>query len=46
MNLPLPSKCPECGFENIYVWGTRINGVVKIEVRCCRCGKPLWRHGP
>lgn len=39
--LELPEKCG-CGSENLSVWGTRIEGRVKVDVRCMRCGKILW----
>lgn len=41
LRLELPEKCG-CGSENLKVWGTRINGRVKVDVRCMRCGKILW----
>jgi len=42
VEVKLPEKCT-CGFENLNIWGTRIKGRLKIEVRCSKCGKPLWR---
>lgn len=41
VNLPLPSECPDCGFENLNIFGTRINGKVSVEIRCMKCGKPI-----
>ena len=41
VRIELPEKCG-CGSENLKVWGTRINGRVKVDVRCMRCGKILW----
>jgi hypothetical protein len=40
LEIDLPGRC-ECGFSNLNVWGTRINGSLEIEVQCMRCGKPL-----
>ena len=37
----LPGRC-DCGSENLNIWGTRIEGRVRIDVRCMRCGKILW----
>jgi len=42
VEVKLPEKCT-CGFENLKIWGTRIMGQVNVEVRCMKCGKPLWR---
>ena len=38
LKLEIPETC-QCGFKNFYVWGTRTNGVTRIEVRCMSCGK-------
>ena len=38
--IELADKC-ECGFPNLNIWGTRMNGSLRVEVRCMRCGKPL-----
>ena len=40
VELELPERC-RCGFSNLNIWGTRMNGRLRIEVRCMRCGKPL-----
>jgi len=40
LGVELPDGC-ECGFSNLNIWGTRINGRLEIEVQCMRCGKPL-----
>ncbi len=40
VELELPESCP-CGFSDLKIHGTRINGRIKIEVQCMRCGKPL-----
>ena len=36
--LEIPPECEECGLLNFKIWGTRIRGRLKIEVRCIRCG--------
>jgi len=41
LKVGLPEKCV-CGSENLKIWGTRLNGRVKVELRCIRCGKVLW----
>lgn len=41
LKFELPEKYV-CGFENLKIWGTRLNGRVKVEFRCMRCGKVLW----
>jgi ribosomal protein L37E len=38
LEVEMPEKCLKCGFENFNVWGTKLKGVVKIQVRCMRCG--------
>jgi hypothetical protein len=38
LELEIPESC-RCGFKNFYVWGTRINGKTRIEVRCMSCGR-------
>jgi hypothetical protein len=38
LKLEIPETC-ECGFRNFYVWGTRTNGLTRIEVRCMSCGR-------
>jgi hypothetical protein len=43
LRVELPEKCG-CGSENLKVWGTRIEGLVKIDVRCMRCGKILYEE--
>lgn len=35
----IPKECPACGFKNFNVWGTKMNGIVSIVVKCMRCGK-------
>jgi hypothetical protein len=40
VELEIPEKC-DCGFVNLKIYGTRTNGILKIDVRCMRCGKPL-----
>jgi DNA-directed RNA polymerase subunit RPC12/RpoP len=37
--IEIPRECPECGFRNFYVWGTKMNGIINIVVKCMRCGK-------
>ena len=39
ITIEIPRECPECGFENFNVWGTKMNGMVNIVVKCMRCGK-------
>lgn len=41
LRIEFPEKCG-CGSENLNVWGTRIKGRVKVDVRCMRCGKILY----
>lgn len=41
LNVKLPELC-DCGSENLKIWGTRIDGRVRIDVRCMRCGMILW----
>lgn len=36
--LEVPDIC-QCGFNNFYYWGTKMNGKIHIEVSCMRCGK-------
>ena len=38
LKLEIPETC-QCGFRNFYVWGTRTNGKIHIEVRCMSCGR-------
>ncbi len=42
LEIELADKC-ECGFPNLNIWGTRTHGRLKLDVRCMRCGKPLFR---
>ena len=42
LEILLPDIC-ECGFSSLKIWGRRINGMVKVEVRCMRCEKPLLK---
>jgi len=42
LEIELADKC-ECGFPNLNIWGTRTNGSLKLDVRCMRCGKPLFK---
>lgn len=37
----IPEKCV-CGFENLKLFGNRLNGRIRVDVRCMRCGKILW----
>ncbi len=39
ITIEIPKECPECGFKNFNVWGTKMNGMVNIVVKCMRCGK-------
>ena len=41
LELELPESCDGCGFSNIRIWGTRMNGSLVVTVRCDRCGKIL-----
>ena len=41
IEIEIPESCHECGFENLNIRGSRLNGRIKVEVRCMRCGKPL-----
>jgi len=41
LELDLPESCDGCGFSNIRIWGTRMNGCLVVKVRCDRCGKIL-----
>jgi len=38
----VPLECPFCGCPNMKVYGSRFGADVRFEVRCMRCGKPLW----
>lgn len=40
LELEIPESC-DCGFPNLKIWGTRMNGRLVVKVRCMRCGKPL-----
>lgn len=42
LELDLSDRC-ECGCPNLNIWGTHMNGRVKIEVRCKKCGIPLLK---
>ena len=42
VELELPEICP-CGFSNLNIWGTRTDSRVNVEIRCMRCGKPLFK---
>jgi len=37
--LYIPEECSGCGLRNFKIWGTLLNGALKIEVRCMRCGQ-------
>jgi len=37
----LPERCSECKFENLKMFGQRINGNVKLIIKCGSCGEPL-----
>ena len=39
--IEIPESCYKCGLSNVNIWGTRTNGILRVEVRCMRCGKPL-----
>ena len=39
VTVDIPKECPACGFKNFNVWGTKMNGIVSIVVKCMRCGK-------
>lgn len=39
VDIEIPRECSACGFRNFYVWGTKMNGIINIVVRCMRCGK-------
>ena len=39
--IEIPDKCSECGFENVNIWGTKIQGELNISVKCAKCGKVL-----
>ena len=39
VTIEIPMKCPACGFGNFNIWGTKMNGMVNIVVKCMRCGK-------
>jgi len=41
LELEIPESCDGCGFSNLKIWGTRINGSLVVTVRCMRCGRPL-----
>jgi hypothetical protein len=38
INIELPNNCKNCDLNNFYIWGTIINGKIKTELRCMRCG--------
>ena len=42
MEIELADKC-ECGFPNLNIWGTRMKGSLKLDVRFMRCGTPLFK---
>jgi len=39
VSIDIPRECHECGFGNFNVWGTKMNGMISIVVKCMRCGK-------
>ena len=39
VDIEIPRECSACGFRNFYVWGTKMNGIINIVVRCMKCGK-------
>jgi len=41
LEILLPDSC-KCGVKNLKIWGQRISGALKLDVRCMSCGKPLW----
>ena len=41
LTFELPEKCG-CGFDNLKMFGNRLNGRVTVDVRCMRCGKILY----
>ncbi len=43
VEVEIPGSCQYCGFVNLKIWGTRTDGVLRVEVRCMRCGKPLFK---
>lgn len=41
LSIEFLDKCPNCNFDNKNIWGTIVNDITNIDVRCIRCGKPL-----
>ncbi|UCH57532.1 MAG: hypothetical protein JSV18_01020 [Candidatus Bathyarchaeota archaeon] len=38
ITIDIPREFPRCGFKNFNVWGTKMNGLISIIVKCMRCG--------
>ena len=43
LEIEIPESCKYCGFKNLKIHGNRINGRTMAEVRCIRCGKPVFK---
>jgi len=43
VEIELPESCIHCGFKNMKIYGVRVRGRTRVEVRCMRCGKPLFK---
>jgi len=43
MQVEFPERCG-WGFESMKIWGVRIEGRVRVEVGCMRCGEVLWER--
>ena len=41
LELEIPDFCDGCGFSNLRIWGTRVNGRLVVKIRCERCGNLL-----
>jgi len=37
--ITVPERCDYCDCPNFKIWGTRIQGRISLEARCCKCGK-------
>ncbi len=37
--IKLIKNCDRCYCNNFYIWGTVIQSVLKIQLRCIKCGK-------
>jgi len=39
VEIKLVKNCDRCYCNNFYIWGTVIKSILRIELRCIKCGK-------